>query len=70
MVTNYIAQHIRKNLLEGSKSAEGRFARICYGGQEILFYRPEDLAESFCIRKGGMEFTICMKKYPEFGAVD
>ena len=70
METNYIARHIRRNLLEGSKSAEGRFARICYGGQEILFYRPEDLAESFCIRKGGMEFTICMKKYPEFGAVD
>ncbi len=70
METNYIARHIRRNLLEGSKSAEGRFARICYGGQEILFYRPEDLTESFCIRKGGMEFTICMKKYPEFGAVD
>lgn len=70
MEINYIAQHIRRNLLEGSKSVEGHFARICYGGQEILFHRPEDFTESFCIRKGSMEFTICMKRYPEFGAVD
>lgn len=70
MEYNYIANYIKRNLLEDSASAEGCFARICYDGQEILFYHPESAQESFCTRRGGMEFSVCMRRYPEFGAVE